>query len=76
MGAIVIDIYAKQARVTRMQKEALISTLVNMPAEVDTEQVIEKILFLKNLDEATTQADANKFLSEKELRDRLSQWLN
>lgn len=61
---------------TCVQKEALISTLANMPAEFDTEQIIEKILFLKNLDEATIQADADMFLSERELHDKLRQWLN
>ncbi len=59
-----------------MQKEALVSTIAALPGEVDAEDVIEKILFLKNLEIAVEQADSRILLTEPELKARLGKWLS
>jgi hypothetical protein len=59
-----------------MQKEALVSTIAALPGEVDAEDVIEKVLFLKNLEIAVKEADTGKLLTESELKARLGKWLS
>ncbi len=59
-----------------MHKRAIMSTIEQMPAEVEAEAVIEKILFLKNLDQGLADADESKVMSEDALRQRLGKWLS
>jgi hypothetical protein len=59
-----------------MQKDALVSTIAALPGDVDAEEVIEKVLFLMNLEIAVQQADAGKLLTESELKARLGKWLS
>ncbi|HMV36018.1 MAG TPA: hypothetical protein PKC74_03570 [Turneriella sp.] len=59
-----------------MHKQAIVSTIEQMPAEVEAEAVIEKILFLKNLEQGLADADEGKVMSEDELRQRFGKLLS
>ena len=59
-----------------MDKQALVSTLEQMPDNVSAEDVIEKVLFLQNLEKGLSEADGGILLSEEELKTRLSKWLS
>lgn len=59
-----------------MDKQALVSTLENMPDQVSAEDVIEKVLFLQSLERGLAEADRGELLNENDLKSRLGKWLS
>lgn len=58
-----------------MTKEKVIGTVQNMPDEFDIEELIEKLIFIQQVEEGLEQSKARKIVSMDDAKNRFSKWL-
>ena len=58
-----------------MTKEKVIGTLKSLPNEFDVEELIEKLIFLQQVDEGLRQSKNQEVISLDEAKMKMSKWL-
>lgn len=58
-----------------MTKEKLFEAVKDLPENFELEDLFERLLFIKRVEEGIRQSDAGETLTEAEARSYLSRWL-
>lgn len=58
-----------------MTKEKVLVALKELPERFDVEELIERLIFLQQIDEGLVQSDSNQVVSLEEAKVALSKWL-
>lgn len=58
-----------------MKKSDLIETLENLPDTFTEDELIDKVLFVKNVKEGLSDIEEGKITTHKEAYNRLEKWL-
>ena len=58
-----------------MTKEKVLVALKELPEKFDVEELIERLIFLQQIDEGLFQSDNNQVISLSEAKKALSKWL-
>ncbi|MEI7582470.1 hypothetical protein [Runella sp.] len=58
-----------------MTKEKVLVALKELPERFDVEELIERLIFLQQIDEGLAQSDSNQVVSLEEAKVALSKWL-
>lgn len=62
-------------KVIIMTKEKVLVALKELPERFDVEELIERLIFLQQIDEGLAQSDSNQVVSLEEAKVALSKWL-
>lgn len=58
-----------------MKKAQLLETIQDMPDEFSVDDLIEKLMILKKIEEGQQQIQAGQFYTEEEAKRKLEKWL-
>jgi predicted transcriptional regulator len=56
-------------------KNQVLETVQDMPDQIETKEIIDRLLLLEKINTGLAESKAGKTISDEELEDRLAQWL-
>ncbi|MGI4865775.1 MAG: hypothetical protein ACRYFZ_17765 [Janthinobacterium lividum] len=57
-----------------MQKETILATLSDMPAQVTLDEVVERLIFIEKVEEGLRQSEAGQTVSQEEVEKLAKSW--
>lgn len=58
-----------------LTRKKVIASIQDMPAKIEVEDLIERIILLQKIEDGIEQAKAGKVVSHQEAKKRLAKWL-